>query len=134
MNRRILSLLVVLMVMLAVASGCRKSIPIGSYGSNVDRHNVSADEVKTAIIRAGASLGWVIVPAGDNMLEATLNVRAHTLVVDIDYTSEHYLVRYKSSINLDYKDGKIHPQYRNWVLNLQRHVDIELATLKTSTK
>ena len=128
-NRRILSLVVVLLVVLVAASGCRKTIPVESYSAAVKVQDVSADKVKNSIIRAGASLGWVILPVAENRLEGTLNVRAHQLVVNIDYSNTSYMISYKSSTNLSYKDGKIHPQYRNWVLNLQQHIDVELTTV-----
>ena len=131
MNRRILCLTVVLLVVLVAAVGCRKSIPLESYSGGVAVENATPEKAKTAIMRAGASLGWVIAPSGDNKLEGTLRVRAHTLVVDIDYSSTRYTIRHKSSTNLDYQGDQIHPQYRNWVLNLQRHIDAEMAAANT---
>ena len=131
MNKRILFLAVALLLVLVAASGCRKSIPVETYSGGVAVENVTLEKVKNAIIRAGASLGWAIVPAGENQLEGTLHVRAHTAVVTIDYSKTSYTIRHKSSVNLDYKDGQIHPQYRNWVLNLQRHIDVELAVANT---
>ena len=129
MNKRLVFLAITLLAMLVLVSGCRKSVPTDSYSGNAPTEKYSAEKIKNSIIRAGASLGWVIVPAAKNQLEGTLNVRAHTLVVTIDYSAAGYKIQYKSSVNMEYKNGKIHPQYRNWVLNLQRHIDTEIATI-----
>jgi len=127
MNKRFILLMIALLVI--ASTGCRKSIPLETYSGGVSIEQPTMEKVKTAIIRAGASLGWAIVPADKGQLEGSLNVRAHKLVVTIDYSETAYRVNYKSSVNLDYKDGKIHPQYRNWVLNLQRQIDVEMASL-----
>ena len=127
-NKRIIFLLFILCVVLVMAVGCRKGIPVETYSSGVAMEQATLDKVKNTIMRVGSSLGWAIVPLTEGQLQGTLNVRAHSLVVTIDYSETRYSIRYKSSINLDYKDDKIHPQYRNWVLNLQRHIDAEMPT------
>ena len=130
-NRRIFSLVVLLLVVFVAASGCRKQVPAEPFSSGIGTKGMSSERVKNSIIRAGAALGWAIVPSGKNMLTGTLRARAHTLVVDIDYSPTVYTVRYKSSVNMEYKDGKIHPQYHTWMANLHRHIDVELAIAGT---
>ena len=130
-NRRIFSLVIVLLVVFVAVSGCRKQVPADPFTGGVGTQNLSAEKVKNSIIRAGAQLGWAIVPSGKNTLIGTLRVRSHTLVMDIDYSPTVYTVRYKSSINMEYQNGMIHPQYHTWMANLQRQIDVELATAGT---
>lgn len=93
---------------------------------------LEANQVQQAIGAACAANGWTITPTGDNQLTATLLVRGkHTAIVDISWAAEAYSIRYKSSINLNYKerDGvqMIHPFYNKWVAALRDGINRELA-------
>lgn len=103
--------------------------------SNIDNVNVSAQanrpltaqEVRGAIVRAGAGLGWVMKDDGPNRLIGTLNLRTHTAEVEIPYSPTSYAIKYKSSINLQAGDGKIHHNYNNWIANLTRNINAQLS-------
>lgn len=84
-------------------------------------------QVREAIVRAGATLGWEMKDDGPNKLIATLNLRKHVAVVEIPYTESTYSIKYLSSTNLDAKDGKIHKNYNGWITNLSRDIDVQLA-------
>lgn len=88
---------------------------------------VPATAVKTAIINAGTSLGWQMVEVKPGMIQGTLNLRKHTAVVDIAYSATKYSIVYKSSVELDEKDGQIHRNYNSWVQNLSKRIATELA-------
>jgi len=88
---------------------------------------LSAAEVRSAIIAAGAGLGWQVVDAGPGNLAGTIALRAHTAVVDIPYSANKYSIVYKSSVNLNEKDGSIHPNYNSWVVNLNNAIRQEIA-------
>jgi len=89
---------------------------------------VSAEDVRKAIVVAGTSKGWAISNAGDGKtLRATLVVRVHTVAADIEYSATEYSIRYKDSVNMDYKDGTIHPNYNRWIQNLVTAIRTELA-------
>jgi hypothetical protein len=118
-----------LATMLALLA-CRRSVPI----ENADVHINTAvntmltqQDVRTAIINACPVTGWVARDIADNTLEATLELRSHTAVVDIIYSPTHYKIVYKKSINLEAKNGKIHPNYNSWINNLRKNIDRELA-------
>ncbi len=83
-------------------------------------------QVKTAIMFAGTSLGWKMAEVGPGLIQGTLNLRKHTAVVDIPYSATKYSIVYKSSINLDEKDGHIHKNYNSWVQNLSNKIGGEL--------
>lgn len=93
-----------------------------------DDTEVSLDDVRKMIVRAGASLGWVMEREGEEELIGTLRLRSHVAKVAVDYDTDSFDIRYLSSENLDYKDGKIHRNYNSWVGNL-RDAIITQATL-----
>ncbi len=82
-------------------------------------------QVRTAILAAGISLGWTMAEVKPGLIQATLNLRKHTAVVDIPYSETKYSIIFKSSINLDEKDGKIHKNYNSWVQNLSKKIGTE---------
>ena len=93
----------------------------------VSPNPVSNAQVKTAIANAGTSLGWQMAEIRPGMIQGTLNLRKHTAIVDIPYSATKYSIVYKSSINLDEKDGEIHKNYNGWVQNLSKKIGTELA-------
>jgi hypothetical protein len=89
---------------------------------------LSAQEVRAAILRAGGSLGWQMRDEGPNKLVGTLVLRTHTAVVDIPYNSKTYSIKYRSSTNLNEKDGQIHKNYNGWIQNLTRAINAQLTS------
>lgn len=83
----------------------------------------SEDQVRAAIIRAGAALGWQIKEEAPGKLVGTLVLRSHTSVVDISYTANSYSIQYRSSINLNEQDGQIHKNYNGWINNLAKGIN-----------
>ena len=86
------------------------------------------DQVKGAIIRAGAGLGWIMKEAGPGKLTATLAVRKHTAEIEIPYSSKSYGVNYKNSTNLEAADGQIHKNYNGWIQNLNKNINAQLSS------
>lgn len=85
-------------------------------------------KVRAAIIKAGVGLGWQMNPVESGHIVATLNIRSHQAVVDITYNTKDYDIEYKNSVNLKYNGSTIHSQYNNWVKNLDRAIQQELAS------
>lgn len=88
---------------------------------------LGSDEVRKAIVRAGTTLGWQMNANAPGKVTGTLNVRKHTAVVEIPYSSRSYSINYKSSVNLNEEEGQIHNNYNGWVKNLARGIDANLA-------
>lgn len=88
---------------------------------------LSSDEVRKAIMRAGTTLGWQMNAGAPGKITGTLNVRKHTAVVEIPYSSRSYSINYKSSVNLNEEEGQIHNNYNGWVKNLAKSIDANLA-------
>lgn len=94
---------------------------------NLSGKTLSGDEVRKAILRAGTTLGWQMKADAPGRITGTLNVRKHTAVVEIPYSSRSYSINYKSSVNLNEEEGQIHNNYNGWVKNLARSIDANLA-------
>jgi hypothetical protein len=90
---------------------------------------LTADQVKLAIRRAGASLGWQIKEVQPYLLEGTLYLRTHMAQVNIPYSAERYSIVYKDSKNLDYDGKSIHSNYNSWVQNLDRAIKVQMGLL-----
>jgi hypothetical protein len=113
-----------------VLAGC-SSVPIQNVDNAavpmVSGKQMTKEQVRSAIIRAGSALGWQIKDESPDKLVGTLVLRAHTAVVDIPYSASSYSIRYRSSINLDEGGGKIHKNYNGWISNLNRGIGTQLA-------
>lgn len=121
-------LVVVLMSSLLFMSGCGKKVPVQNYqGVAIPASNLSEDKIEQAIIRGGSSLGWVMQKVSPGNIQATLNLRTHQAIVNINYTDTIYSIQYVSSVNLKYKDGKIHRNYNSWIRNLTTAINRELS-------
>lgn len=135
MTRRTVILAAVAAVF-ATPAFARSPVPIVDFKDQAilttgDKTLTSA-QVKDAIIRAAGSLGWTLAPDGDQKVVATLVVRnKHTVVADVNYTTEKYSVIYKSSINMKYGIEKgvpvVHPFYNDWARSLVGAIRAELA-------
>ncbi len=132
--RVLLNILTAAMLLTAASlaqAACFRCDPI----LNIDKAPVTSasgkplteDAVKSAIIRSGAALGWQMRDDGPGKLTATLNLRKHTAVVEIAYNTATYSITYKSSVELDEADGKIHKNYNGWIQNLNRGISAQLT-------
>ena len=116
---------------MASHAACMRCAPIQNVTDapvpSVSGKAPSSDEVRKAIMRAGATLGWQMKADAPGKVTATLNVRKHTAVVEIPYSSRSYSINYKSSANLNEEEGQIHNNYNGWVKNLAKGIDANLA-------
>ena len=91
--------------------------------------NLTTEQVKNAIVRAGASLGWDMKEVEKGHLVGTLFLRSHMAQVDITYDADAYSIHYKDSSNLNYDGTNIHSNYNGWIENLQRNIQSQLTTI-----
>ena len=86
-------------------AGCMRCGPIQNVTDatvpTVSGHALSNDDVKKAIMRAGTTLGWKMSADAPGKITGRLEVRKHTAVVEIPYSTKSYSIVYKSSTNLD---------------------------------
>ena len=122
---------VIALTLLAAVVGCAAPIynvnnaPVTSSSAK----QLSASQVREAIVRAGASLGWVMNDSGPNTLTGTIHLRTHTAVIDIPYSAQSYSINYVTSKNLNASNGSIHKNYNGWITNLTRAIEVQLAAL-----
>ena len=90
---------------------------------------VTADQVRSAIVRAGNTLGWEMTPNAPGAVTGRLALRGHVAVVDVRYSAKDYSIMYKDSTNLDYGNGQIHKNYNGWIENLNRDIRGNLLAL-----
>ncbi|GLS83177.1 hypothetical protein [Paraferrimonas haliotis] len=88
--------------------------------------NLTEVQVQTAIEKASFKRGWIMQLKAPGMMEAKLTLRTHEVTVDIPFTTEGYAIRYVDSVNMNYKNGKIHTKYNTWVTNLDRDIQESL--------
>jgi hypothetical protein len=112
-------------------AGCMRCAPILNIAdapvTSASGKALSSDDVKRAIVRAGAALGWQMKVDGPGRISATLAVRKHTAAIAIPYSARSYSITYKSSTNLDEADGEIHRNYNSWIQNLSKGINAQLA-------
>ena len=90
----------------------------------------SAEQIRSALVTAGAARGWQITPAGNGKALAVLDVRGkHRVSADISYSAGQYSIKYRdsSNMNFDAKDNTIHPKYNMWVQALIDDTRTQLA-------
>lgn len=116
---------------MASHAACSRCAPIQNVADapvpSASGKPLSNEDVKKAIMRAGATLGWKMEAEKPGRVMATLNIRTHTAVVEIPYSPKSYSINYKSSVNLNEAEGQIHNNYNGWVKNLAKGIDAQLA-------
>lgn len=118
-------------VSLILLAGCRTAPLVNVNDQSVVTNNKSytLEDVKKAIVRAGAGLGWNMDADRSGHILATLHLRSHMAQVDINYNKEKYSITYKDSEDLQYDGESIHKNYNSWVQNLDRAIKVQLKNL-----
>lgn len=132
MRMRNVVLTMLLAVMVLAAAGCRTAPIYNVQGAPVTptvADEVTREEIKDAIIRAGSGLGWRMRPQEPGHMLGVLRLRSHVAKVDIRYDTETYSITYRDSTNLDHQNGQIHSNYNGWIQNLDTAIQNEIAAL-----
>lgn len=122
-------LLVVFLSLIAVVPSLSHARvhPIENVTGSPIPPGLDAAKVEKAIILGGMQRGWLSTKVADGHLQATINLRKHSATVDIQWDQSSYLITYKDSQNLKFKDAKIHGNYNVWVRNLNLDIQRSLA-------
>jgi len=83
-------------------------------------------DVERAIIEGARVRGWQPRVVEPGHIEAVLYIRSHVATVDIYFGTTSYSIIYKDSVNLDYKNGRIHRNYNKWVQNLNSDIQSKI--------
>ncbi|ELV3466316.1 TPA: hypothetical protein QH250_002915 [Enterobacter asburiae] len=114
-------------VFVGALAGCARTAPIAQVHSIVSTGH-TADQVKTAIMKAGQKRDWIMTETGPGMIKGRLQSRDHSVQVSIPYTATSYSINYENSLNLKAADGKIHKNYNRWVNNLDHDIQLNLSS------
>lgn len=119
---------------LALAGGCATPTPVLNLTDqevSTDKKSATAEDVRGAIRRAAAGLGWQMKDDGPGKMSGMLMLRQHTASVNVDYDATKYSIQYKDSSNLRYDaaKGTIHRNYNAWVQNLNKAIQRELIAM-----
>ena len=123
-------ILIALALVVALGIGCRSSIVKNVHDAPMTiatENKPSIEQIKKAIIVAGSGLGWRIKSQSPGHLIGTLNLREHTAIVDIKYTTENFSITYNSSTNLNYDGTNIHSNYNGWIQNLEKAIIVQIS-------
>ena len=113
-------------VFVGALAGCARTAPIAQVLSIVSAGH-TADQVKTAILKAGQKRDWIMTETGPGMIKGRLQSRDHSVQVSIPYTATSYSINYENSLTLKAADGKIHKNYNRWVNNLDHDIQLTLS-------
>ena len=86
-------------------------------------------QVSSAIMRAGARLGWQMNPEGPGKITGRINVKNILAVIDVEHDTKSYSIKYRDSSGLNAENGTIHQRYNGWIQNLDRNIRAELTQL-----
>ena len=87
---------------------------------------LTIEQVENVIIGAAIKRGWKPKVVNEGLIEARLDLRQHTAIINIAYTPTTYSIKYVDSQNLHYNNGKIHRNYNNWISHLSRDIQLGL--------
>ena len=113
-------------VFVGALAGCARTAPIAQVHSIVSAGH-TADQVKTAILKAGQKRDWIMTETGPGMIKGRLQSRDHSVQVSIPYTATSYSINYENSLNMKAADVKIHKNYNRWVNNLDHDIQLNLS-------
>ncbi len=112
-------------------SGCMAKPVLNIHDAPIPEstgHHLSMGQVEKAIVEAGAERGWVMQTKKPGLIIGNITVRGkHHATIKITYDKDNYNIDYVDSRNLDYKNGKIHRSYNNWVNYLDQDIRSRLA-------
>ena len=94
----------VVTALLLLVAACSSSKPIVNVVNEPLGSEQSMAAVHEAIFAAGHAHGWVMKDAGSASIVATLDVRGHHVVVNIDYSTTEFSISYVDSADMDAKN------------------------------
>jgi len=123
---RLLGALVCLLV-ISTSANAKPPLILNIENSPVNStQELTVDDVERAIIEGARVRGWQPRVLEPGHIEAVLYIRSHVATVDIYFGATSYSIFYKDSVNLDYKNGRIHRNYNKWVQNLNSDIQSKI--------
>ncbi|PKB87300.1 hypothetical protein A8A01_28300 [Ewingella americana] len=113
-------------VVACLLSGCSSPTPIHNVRETIVLQH-TPEQVRKAILIAGAQRGWSMTAPQDGVIDAKLVKRDFSAHIQINYSSNQYSIQYIDSTNLNAKNGMIHNNYNRWIANLDKDIKIQLS-------
>ena len=93
----------------------------------------SLAEARETVLKAAATIRerpWNVTVAGSAKLLGRLDIRKHTIVVEISLAASEYSIAYRNSSRMHYdaQQGTIHHYYNQWVKELAENIDRGFAS------
>lgn len=107
-------------------AGCSRTAPVDNITTVVSAGHTQ-NEVKSAILKAGAERKWIMSETSPGVIKARQQARGHIAEVRITYSATGYAITYVSSLNLQASGGEIHNAYNHWVRNLDKDIQVNLS-------
>lgn len=113
----------VLLLAFTLALGACTSKPVLEVRQTDVPPALTQQQVEQAILTGLQQRRWNVVERQPGSITASI-VQRRTLraVIDIRYDARSYSISHRSSEGLDYRNGKIHRTYNNWVTYLDRAI------------
>jgi hypothetical protein len=92
---------------------------------------LSVDEIGHVIIEAGLMRQWRFEPHGPGQMDATYDNGKHAATVRVTYNQKAYSITLVNSVNLLQEGNQIHRAYNIRVRNLEKDIEVRLATVAT---
>ena len=111
----------------AALTACANPQPIHNVLNAPIGKSMSLDEIGEKIRLAGTALGWQMQIQEPGRIYGRLDLRKHLAVVDIEYDTKQYSIKYRASNNLNAGNGMIHRNYNGWIQNLDKGIQTQLG-------
>lgn len=124
--------LALMLVLFFAAGGCRTAPLYNVNNATIispSEKPLTLKQIEKAIMIAGVNLGWQMEPIKEGHILATLELRTHVAIVDINYTPTTYSIIYKDSTNLKYDGNNIHSNYNSWIQKLRKRINNQITLL-----
>jgi hypothetical protein len=123
------ALLVAVLFSLVSCSTIRNTLDISAQP--VPKH-LTMNQIKKCIQTAGAEKKWHMTEIKPGLIQGTIILRNHSAVIEIPYSEKSYSINYVSSVNLGYKNGKIHRNYNKWITLLNDSIQKQMINMPST--
>ena len=127
------TLLLPILLSASLLAGCSNDIdPIHNVNESISIPR-TPQQVKKAILIAGAKRGWQMTAPQNGLIlatfrspDTTLRSRDYVANIKILYSANYYTIEYINSENLEADDGYIHQDYNHWIAHLDQDIQDQL--------
>jgi hypothetical protein len=123
--KKLISTIVIVSVSLLVTGCAKYQEPYSPYNTIAAHHasKLSSEQIGKIIKSAASKRGWACNQLSEHTLRCTIHAHhKHEAVIDINYDSKGYSIKYVSSKDLATGD-LVHRNYNRWVKLLERDIN-----------